>query len=646
GGLSGVLRRVDNARIEIEASDILCLMCVRNEALRLPYTLSYYRRLGVSRFLIVDNNSDDETSEFLLKQGDVYLWHTAASFRAARCGTDWTELLLQTYGVDHWCLVVDADELFCYADCETRSLRSLCQTLEQAGARGMSAILLDMYSDQPVRETRYQPGQDFLEVCSYFDREFYHFKTEQFFEHEGQTSYFGGLRQRVFAGKEPSHDAKYFYCLNKVPLIRYDQTFSFSDNLHWTNCRDLADETGSLLHFKYFSSFADHARKEVRRKEHWNGGIQYSFYAEAMERCPDLKLFSEEHSVKFTGSRQLIEMGIMSTVEKVKGASNVDSRTPPEESRGRTTSDATRLVRQVREMIRAQKQKGETPHEEGITRLKQGDLEGAATAFRRAIELNPEFSWSHHNLGDVLMMQKRSDDALGAFKRAIELNPHFALSHNSLGDLLAMQGDWTGAVEAYRKALELRPDLGVAAKGLARTLARLAQTQIDEAKLWFGRAHEINPDDLELCHEALELRPLDSDLCRQFGDAFAERNHLHEAVFCYQLGLDVSPDDARLLLNLAEVLRRSNDIEHATICCKRAIGVDPGNGGAHRLLAELLTAQRRLEEAVAAFERACQLDPASPELNKQRGDLLSRLGRIDEASKAYSRALELGYRAF
>src|SRR5262249_32048264 len=148
---------------------------------------------------------------------------------AARCGTDWIETLLCEYGVNHWCLVVDADELLCYADSETRRIEALCAALDQQGKRALLSILLDMYSDKPIKDTPYHRGRDFLEACPYFDREFYHFKTDNFFGHNEHTSYFGGLRQRVFGGREPGKDGNHFYCVNKIPLIKYHPSMVLSD---------------------------------------------------------------------------------------------------------------------------------------------------------------------------------------------------------------------------------------------------------------------------------------------------------------------------------------------------------------------------------------------------------------------------------
>lgn len=71
---------------EFPTDAILAFSAVRNEMLRLPYFLKHYRALGVDHFLIVDNDNDDGTAEFLAAQPDVSLWTTKHSYRLARFG--------------------------------------------------------------------------------------------------------------------------------------------------------------------------------------------------------------------------------------------------------------------------------------------------------------------------------------------------------------------------------------------------------------------------------------------------------------------------------------------------------------------------------------------------------------------------------
>ena len=81
-GAGGWLAAQDSKQIAIAAGDVLCCAVVRNEDARLPYFLSYYRQMGIARFLFVDNGSTDETLSLLLAQPDVYTWRSPHSFSA------------------------------------------------------------------------------------------------------------------------------------------------------------------------------------------------------------------------------------------------------------------------------------------------------------------------------------------------------------------------------------------------------------------------------------------------------------------------------------------------------------------------------------------------------------------------------------
>jgi len=300
------LTRRDTKSMDIYPQDILCCVVVRNEMLRLPYFLTYYRQKGIDKFLAVDNHSTDGSLEYLLEQPDVFVWQSDYSFNKANFGSGWFEVLLQKYGTGHWVLIVDADELLYYPECESKSIADLCRQLDIKNKRAFNVVLLDMYSDKPIRETYYEPGQDFIEVCPYFDRQFYHTKYEQAGPFGNQTVYFGGARERIF-GKMGE------YYLSKVPLLKYYPDCILAGGQHWTNLpeAEIDTERGAVLHFKYFSSFVDYARQESNRKEHYGGAMQYREYAQGLAQEEALTLFDPDHSIKLENSEQLVRLGIM-----------------------------------------------------------------------------------------------------------------------------------------------------------------------------------------------------------------------------------------------------------------------------------------------------------------------------------------------
>ena len=59
------LSAVNDRTSQIKKSDILLFSTFRNEGVRFPYFLKYYRDLGVNHFIMVDNESDDGGTEYL-----------------------------------------------------------------------------------------------------------------------------------------------------------------------------------------------------------------------------------------------------------------------------------------------------------------------------------------------------------------------------------------------------------------------------------------------------------------------------------------------------------------------------------------------------------------------------------------------------
>src|SRR5215467_4619488 len=108
------LLRIDSHRIRKDQSEIRLFMTARNEILRLPHTIDHYRKIGVARFFVIDNGSTDGSIEFLRAQPDCHVFVTHDSFKDSRGGADWQNALLDQYGMNHWCLAVDADEWLVY----------------------------------------------------------------------------------------------------------------------------------------------------------------------------------------------------------------------------------------------------------------------------------------------------------------------------------------------------------------------------------------------------------------------------------------------------------------------------------------------------------------------------------------------------
>ncbi len=290
---------------------ILLFASMRNERIRLPYFLQYYRDLGIDHFLLVDNASTDGTAEYLAAQPDVSLWSAKASYKRARYGVDWLNWLKRSHGTGHWCLTVDCDEFLVYPFCESRPLLALTDWLDASSVRSMSAMALDMYPKGRIGAEPYREGQDPFDVAGWFDSGNYMMSKNHLL---GNLWIQGGPRARVMFADQPENAP----ALNKTPLVRWERGNAYVSSTHMILPRGLNhvyDESGGekvsgcLLHAKFLDTFTLKAQEEMARHEHHANSQEYRAYLAAIEAHPDLWC---KWSEKFVNWRQLEILGLMS----------------------------------------------------------------------------------------------------------------------------------------------------------------------------------------------------------------------------------------------------------------------------------------------------------------------------------------------
>lgn len=310
------LTRLDKRQISPATQDILCFSCVRNEISKLPYFIEYHRKLGINRFLFVDNDSDDGTVEYLMSLPDVHVFYADGSYARSSFGMDWLHELLNRYAMGHWALTLDADELLVFPGCEQLNAHQLVQYLEEVKAEGLATFLLDMYSDKPIEETVYSSGQPFVDTCPYFDSDTYQSRDS------AGVPMHGGPRLRVFS-KDGGHTPH----LRKVPLVKWRPGLFYESSTHVIGNVSLSQLTGALLHFKFFSRFQERAELEVTRGEHWNNAAEYRSYLEGLTEQPKMNLYYEG-SRKYGDSIELVELGLMHMPENFRDFSNSQTLEP------------------------------------------------------------------------------------------------------------------------------------------------------------------------------------------------------------------------------------------------------------------------------------------------------------------------------
>lgn len=308
------LSKIADRTALIRPDDILLVCVLRNEALRLPYFLDYYRALGVGHFLIVDNDSTDGSDALLRDAEDVSLWQTSRSYKAAKFGMDWARWLLMRHGNGHWCLTVDTDELLTFDGIETRNLLDLTRFLDEIGQAAFGALMVELYPDGPLDRAPYVAGDDPRETLTHFDPGPYRAQRQSFRDNLWVQ---GGVRERVFFSDAPEQGPT----LNKLPLVKWHWRYAYMNSTHsllppkLNHLYDGPRETrpcGALLHTKFLHCVVEKSREDRTRKQHFRQPEAFETYHNAVISAPNLM---GPPSTRYEGTEQLIASGLMSRIE-------------------------------------------------------------------------------------------------------------------------------------------------------------------------------------------------------------------------------------------------------------------------------------------------------------------------------------------
>ncbi|TAE90940.1 MAG: TIGR04372 family glycosyltransferase [Verrucomicrobia bacterium] len=270
----------------------------------------------------------------------------------------------------------------------------------------------------------------------------------------------------------------------------------------------------------------------------------------------------------------------------------------------------------------------------------EGKIAEAIDNYRIAIEQNPNFYWSHHNLGEALAELRVWDEAVASYHNAIKLNPNSAYSYYKMGESLAKLGKVKEVITAYIRAIEINPSFYVVYKKLGETFHQLAV--------------QTNP---EYFQECLFLYTQIEYLIPRFSDNYVSLTQIYDLKDDHFLQVTSQLNDEDFLEKAyGTYLRREPDEDgkaHYLQCLREGF-----------IRQEIVTAFRQspeftsllvflitsvyLQEAIAAYHRTIELNPSFQQAHKSLGEALSlwgkalaQRGKLDEAIESYQQAISI-----
>ena len=289
----------------------------------------------------------------------------------------------------------------------------------------------------------------------------------------------------------------------------------------------------------------------------------------------------------------------------------------------------------------------------------QGKLDFAASAFVKAIALNPKDAHLHNNYGVVLLALSSFDTARTCFLKALKLMPDYVEAHNNLGNALRSLGQLDAALTRYDKAIAIQPAYGQAHYNRGVTLQQMQQ--MTAALASYEHALAVQPefieahinrgaifqqldkaDDAIASYElALAIDPDHAETHNNMGIIYARAGDHERAQTYYEKALALKPDYVEGYINLATLLFDTDHISAAIAHIETALGHDANDAMAHNLYGMLKKAQGDVAGALASYATAIAQNPdfAEPHINK--GLALQQSGAHATALAAFDRAIKI-----
>ena len=279
--------------------------------------------------------------------------------------------------------------------------------------------------------------------------------------------------------------------------------------------------------------------------------------------------------------------------------------------------------------------------------VNQANHQDLAEFLPKVLELYPDHSPAHHDLGGAYYQNGDNDKALVHFEKAVDLDPDNIIYKKSLADFYySAAGRVEDALEVYSKILDRQPrNLEVL---LMAGHLSVALNKFDDAEEYYRRVLEIEPwnRDAGLLIEKLQKRrnsdakPVSAE--EQYADirTMIDTGRENEAVDALEALLASHSDFALAHNDLGVLYYERGDKENALKGYEAAARLEPDNITFQKNLADFYyVEQGRMEEALKIYVKILESNPEDAEILLILGHFCVALQKFEDAEEFYKRLL-------
>lgn len=254
----------------------------------------------------------------------------------------------------------------------------------------------------------------------------------------------------------------------------------------------------------------------------------------------------------------------------------------------------------------------------------------AIDCYERLLEFDIDRAQIYYELGHLYMSKDDKLNSVSAFKLAVQNDPENPFYNNSLGYAYARAELYDDAIEHYQKAIAINPDpewTSIVCQALGAVYA--------------GEKGNIEAA-VSTYQAGIILDPKNYDLYIALGDIYMADYDLDKAIHSYCDAVILNPDEERGYSKLGVALWEKDYLEEALVAYHKAIELNPENEYSQNNLGILyLDGLEDAQEAFKYFETAISINPNYTLAYFNAGRASQKMGFINDAANYYQMSLDL-----
>ncbi|TVO73484.1 XrtA/PEP-CTERM system TPR-repeat protein PrsT [Sedimenticola selenatireducens] len=262
----------------------------------------------------------------------------------------------------------------------------------------------------------------------------------------------------------------------------------------------------------------------------------------------------------------------------------------------------------------------------GATLGLSGDLKGAETWFKRALELDPANTDAMIHLSRMDLVRGKGKASLDYLETKVADYPERYELMVELGNTYSILGDIKSALLWYNKAFLLKNDIHFTLDGLVDTLVKSGDSE----------------KALIVLDEFIGRNPTDAQAFTMMGRVYQQLNQRQKAIESFTTATNFALNKGKSYMTLAKAQADADDRAGAIASLKKALVYDENYLAGYIALIKLVIEERDEVHALRLISQVRKLTPDTPAGDLLTAELYRGLGDQDRALASYEKALTLG----